>query len=158
VRGKTALLAWSATGSNDLWVAMGSVTERGVRFARSVSLTAFLAEAPVAAAPSAAILPDGRLLIVFEDPTSRDLFYLSGRMTGPDRFLAFDGGVHRLESAPGIPAEGMDATVTAAPDGAVTIVYSGADGGRLTALSGRLGADGRLDASAAPVAVGMNLP
>jgi hypothetical protein len=154
VRGRQALLAWRGASSNNLYIALGSATKDGLSFPRQLSLTAFLSEKPEAVAPAAAILPDGRLLVVYEDPTTHALHSVCGRFTSASRFLTFEGGVKPLEAA-GEVLTGTDPDVSVAPDGAVTVVYGAMDGSGFRSLTSRVAPDGGIAGAARPVGVGM---
>lgn len=148
VRAGRALLTWQgASGAGELYVAMGRFDASGLSFPRQISLTQFIAGNPRSVAPTAAWLPRGRLLIVYEggqgSSGGKRLWYVSGRFLRPDRFLTFSGRQRLLTSDDGVWM-GTFPSVAVGPDGRVIIVYAGTDAERLWYFSGFLAPAGEL--------------
>jgi len=99
---------------------------------------------PVAQTASVALLPDGRLLIVYHGGNPQGLWYLSGRFTSPDRFLTFDGKQHRLMLTDDSSRRGRNPALAVAPDGRVIVVYEGVADQELWYFSGFVSAAGEL--------------
>jgi hypothetical protein len=145
-RGSQALLVWRGMHSRNLYLALGTICPDGLRFARQVCLSTFLQGRPRALASSAALLPDGRILIVYQGTTGRPPLYVTGRFLDVARFPAFEGAQSGT-TLPG-PARRRRAhpAVAVAPDGRILVVYEGPARQRLRYVTGYLDAHGRLDA------------
>ena len=143
VRGSQVLLTWRGADSNHLYLAVGTVGPRALRFPRQVLMTFLLADTPQAVAPAGTLLPDGRLLLAYEGTFNQRLWYVSGRFTSADRFLTFDGREHRL-TLPDEGRRGSDPNVAVAPDGRVVVIYQGTYAQRLWYVTGRLDASGEI--------------
>lgn len=144
VNGRRALLAWRGASSNNLYISLGTADADGLAFPRQLNLTAFLTDQPQGFGPAAAILPDGRILVVYEGTADRRLWHICGKLTGPDRFLTFSGSRRLLSAPDGSARSGTQPAVAVAPDGRVVIVYRGPDRPGLRYVAADVGASGEL--------------
>lgn len=143
-RGGQALLAWRGASSTSLYIAQGAATRDGISFPRQLNLSAFLTEKPAGLAPAAALMPDGRLLVVYEGTASHRLWYVSGRFTSAERFLTFSGGQKRLTPPDDANRRGTQPAVAVGPDGRVVILYRAPDGAGLRYVTARMDSSGAL--------------
>lgn len=142
-RGSQALLVWQGASSQNLYLALGTIDQSGLRFSRQLCLSTFLQDRPLALTPSAALLPGGRIMAVYEGTDEMRLWYVSGRFESPDRFLAFDGRQFRLTLPGDAGQRGTFPAVAVAPDGRIVVVYEGTDEARLWYVTGFLNAAGQ---------------
>ena len=144
VRGGQALITW-ASDNYYLYAAIGSMSTSGLVFTRQLNLYAFLADQPSATVPSAAIAPDGTIVIVYQRvyggvPTSH-LAYVAGRFTSADRFITFAGGQRDITLRDGARI-GFNPSVAIGPDKRVIVAYEGTSRPRLFYVSGELAESG----------------
>jgi hypothetical protein len=144
IQGTQALLTWQGVGSNNLYVAVGSLGASGLSFQRQILLTALLAEQPLAKAPSAAFLPNGNLFIGYEGTANQRLWYVSGKFRDPVRFVIFDGQQHELTLPNDAGRRGTTPSLAVGPDGRVLFVYEGTADQKLWYVSGFVNEQGVL--------------
>jgi hypothetical protein len=143
-RNGQATLVWRGADSENLYLSRGTIGPGGLQFSRQICLSTFLRDRPFASAPSAVLLPDGRILAVYQGTDAQRLWYVSGRFDSADRFLAFAGAQFRLTLPDDAGRRGSLPAVAVAPDGRIVVVYEGTDEERLWYVSGFLNAAGQL--------------
>lgn len=145
IQGTQALLTWQGVGSNNLYVAVGSLGDSGLSFQRQILLTALLAERPQAKAPSGAFLPNGNLFVGYEGTANQRLWYVSGKFRDPVRFVIFDGQQHELTLPNDAGRRGTTPSLTVGPDGRVLFIYEGTADQKLWYVSGYVNEQGVLE-------------
>ena len=137
--GGNLLLTWSGEGdSTNLYVARGTVQACGLSFTRQLNFTGFLNDGPLANGPACALLPDGRILIVYQGTSAERLWYVCGYLSDGGYHPILVGQEHELTLPNDVGRRGGPPGVAVAADGRVLVVYEGTDYQRLWYVSGFL--------------------
>jgi hypothetical protein len=132
IEGDQALLSWRGMSSNSIYVALGTADGSSLDFPRQLNLTWFLSEEPEAVAPAALLLADQGIALAYEGLGGHRLWTITGRLSGPSRFITLSGGEDRLTTSDSVRPLGFTPDVAMSPDGTrLLIVYEGTSDHRL---------------------------
>jgi hypothetical protein len=148
------LLTWRGASSNNVYIAACELGGAGPVFPRQLYLTYFMKSEPLAKAPAAAILPDGRFVVVYEGSSEKRLWYVTASFTQRDRFLTLAGGEHRLTLPNDSGRRGTSPSIGMTKEGRVVMGYEGTDSKKLRYVSGFVDEAGELVGTERSLTVG----